>query len=381
MADDSAGQVEVRAAAHGGGDGAFRAARMAALAEINVTTYPLSAAMIMLFSWWDWFVDPANWKTALLIRGIGSTVIVATGLVQRYSRRIDWAVAIARIRYTAGVLAVAGALAVLDQGYVVGVAGLIAVMLSGPYIALDRRDLLLLNVLPVVVIGTVMYAAGLDRFAVINAWVFIALAIAVSLLLARVFEAANRRAFALEQQLMREARTDALTGLLNRRALEEFAQLELKRSDRFGTPLSAILCDIDHFKAINDRDGHAAGDRVIRAVGERLRAELRETDAFGRWGGEEFIAILPDTPAAAAQVLAERMRAAIEAGPVGDGGPRVTVSLGVAQRAPGGAWDQLVKAADEALYRAKAQGRNRVVVAPPAVAQPRAGGPADAPGG
>lgn len=377
MAHDSAGQVEGKAAARGGGDDAFRAARMAALAEINVTTYPLSAAMIMLFSWWDWFVDPANWKSALLIRGVGSTVIVATGLVQRYSKRIDWAVAIARIRYTAGVLAVAGALAVLDQGYVVGVAGLIAVMLSGPYIALDRRDLLLLNVLPVVVIGAVMYAAGLDRFAVINAWVFIALAIAVSLLLARVFEAANRRAFALEQQLMREARTDALTGLLNRRALEEFAQLELKRGDRFATPLSAILCDIDHFKSINDRDGHAAGDRVIRAVGERLRAELRETDAFGRWGGEEFIAILPDTPAAAAQVLAERMRAAIEAGPVGDGGPRVTVSLGVAQRAPGGEWDLLVKAADEALYRAKAQGRNRVVVAPPAAAQPLAGGPAD----
>ena len=377
MAHDSAGQVEGKAAARGGGDDAFRAARMAALAEINVTTYPLSAAMIMLFSWWDWFVDPANWKSALLIRGVGSSVIVATGLVQRYSRRIDWAVAIARIRYTAGVLAVAGALAVLDQGYVVGVAGLIAVMLSGPYIALDRRDLLLLNVLPVVVIGAVMYAAGLDRFAVINAWVFIALAIAVSLLLARVFEAANRRAFALEQQLMREARTDALTGLLNRRALEEFAQLELKRGDRFATPLSAILCDIDHFKSINDRDGHAAGDRVIRAVGERLRAELRETDAFGRWGGEEFIAILPDTPAAAAQVLAERMRAAIEAGPVGDGGPRVTVSLGVAQRAPGGEWDLLVKAADEALYRAKAQGRNRVVVAPPAAAQPLAGGPAD----
>lgn len=377
MAHDSAGQVEGKAAARGGGDDAFRAARMAALAEINVTTYPLSAAMIMLFSWWDWFVDPANWKSALLIRGVGSTVIVATGLVQRYSRRIDWAVAIARIRYTAGVLAVAGALAVLDQGYVVGVAGLIAVMLSGPYIALDRRDLLLLNVLPVVVIGAVMYAAGLDRFAVINAWVFIALAIAVSLLLARVFEAANRRAFALEQQLMREARTDALTGLLNRRALEEFAQLELKRGDRFATPLSAILCDIDHFKAINDRDGHAAGDRVIRAVGERLRAELRETDAFGRWGGEEFIAILPDTPAAAAQVLAERMRAAIEAGPVGDGGPRVTMSLGVAQRAPGGEWDLLVKAADEALYRAKAQGRNRVVVTAPAAAQPPAGGPAD----
>jgi diguanylate cyclase (GGDEF)-like protein len=348
----------------GDGEASFRAARLAALAQINVTTYPASAAMIMLFSWWDWFVDPVNWRTALAIRSAGSVVIVASGLVQHFSRRIDWAAAIARVRYTAGVLAVAGALAVLEQGYVVGVAGLIAVMLSGPYIALDRRDLLLLNVLPAIVIGAVMYAAGLDRFAVINAWVFIALAIAVSLLLARVFEAANRRTFALEQQLMREARTDALTGLLNRRALEEIAHLELRRSDRADTPMSVILCDIDHFKAVNDRDGHAAGDRVIRAVGERLRAELRETDTFGRWGGEEFIAILPATRVEAARVLAERMRAAIEHEPVGDRADlRVTVSLGIAERAAAGAWDVLVKAADDALYRAKAQGRNRVVVA------------------
>ena len=347
-----------------GDEAAFRASRMATQAQINVTTYPQSAALIMLFSWWDWFVDPANWKTALAIRSIGALVVIATGLVQHFSRRIDWATAIAGVRYTAGVLAVAGALAVLDQGYVVGVAGLIVVMLSGPYIALDRRDLLLLNILPVLFIGAVMAAAGLDRFAVINAWVFISLAIAVSLLLARVFEAANRRAFALEQQLTREARTDALTGLLNRRALEEIGALEIRRSERSGAPLTAILCDVDHFKAINDRHGHAAGDRVIRAIGARLRAELRETDAFGRWGGEEFIAILPGTDIAQAQLLAERMRAAIESGLAADRAElRVSVSLGIAGRPAGGTWDTLVKAADEALYRAKALGRNCVALA------------------
>lgn len=356
-------------------EAAFRAARMATLAQVNVTTFPQSAALIMLFSWWDWFVDPVNWKTAFVVRSVGAAVIVGSGLVQHFSARVDWAAAIARVRYTAGVLAVAIALAVLEQGYVVGVAGLVAVMLSGPYVALDRRDLLWLNILPAMVIAAVMAAAGLDRFAVINAWVFIALAIAVSLILARVFEAANRRAFALEQQLMREARTDSLTGLLNRRALEEFARMELRRGDRAGTPVSVILCDIDHFKPINDRYGHAFGDRTIRAIGERLRAELRETDAFGRWGGEEFIAILPATGAAAARALAERMRGAIEGyAPAEHAELRATVSLGVAERAPGGAWDELVRVADEALYRAKAQGRNCVVVAT-TLAAPEAASP------
>ncbi len=345
-------------------DAEFRATRLAALAQINVTTYWLTALLVMLFSAWDWFVDPANWAKALAIRSVGSVVILATGIVQRVSGRVDWAAHLARIRYGAAVLAVAGALAVLERGYLVGLAGLIAVMMSGAYIALDRRDLLPLNAVPVVAVGLVMYAAGLDRFAVVNATTFIALSLAVSMLLARVFEDSNRRAFTLERQLMREARTDALTGLLNRRALEEIAGLELKRSARAGAPLSVILCDVDHFKSINDRHGHAAGDRAIRSIGERLQTVLRETDAFGRWGGEEFLAILPGTAEDAASHLAERMRQAIESAPIDAAtGLCATISLGVAGGGRADKWDALVKAADEALYRAKAEGRNRSVVA------------------
>jgi hypothetical protein len=197
----------------------FRAARRAALAEIHVTTFWLVAILVMLFSWWDWFIDPIHWRTAFWIRSLGACVILASGLVQRLSARASWAPAIGKVRFAASVLAVAGALAVLDQGFLIGLAGLISVLLAGPYIAIDRRDILWLNGPPLILMALILYLAGVERFVLINTAIFVALAVAVSLLLARVFEASNRRAFLLEQQLMREARTDALTGLSNRRAL------------------------------------------------------------------------------------------------------------------------------------------------------------------
>jgi diguanylate cyclase (GGDEF)-like protein len=321
------------------------------------------ALLVMLFSWWDWYVDPVHWRTALMIRSVGSAVILATGIVQRMSRRVGWSPAIAKVRFAAAVLAVAGALAVLDDGYVIGVAGLVSVLLAGPYIAIDRRDLLVMNAFPLAGTGAIMWAAGLTRFAVINASIFIALAVAVSLLLARVFEASNRRAFALEQDLMREARTDALTGLRNRRALEEAAATEVKRSARAASPLSVMLCDIDHFKRVNDLHGHDAGDHVIRAVAECLRGVARESDSLGRWGGEEFLVILPDTDEREAAIVAERMRASIEQAwmPL-TGAAHVTASFGVSMIPVDEphAWDAGVRLADDALYRAKADGRNLV---------------------
>ena len=344
----------------------FRAARMRALAEINVQTFWLVALLVLVFSWWDWYVDPLHWWPAFVIRCLGALAILATGLVQRTSRRVEWAPLLSKVRFTAAVVAVAGALAMLDRGYVVGIAGLVSVLLAGPYIAIDRRDLLAMNAVPLAATALIMWAAELDRFAVVNSAIFIALAVAVSLMLARVFEATNRRAFALEQQLTAEARTDALTGLRNRRSLEEAAGAEVKRGARNGAPLSIIICDIDHFKQINDRHGHDVGDRVIRAVAQLLGTVARESDALGRWGGEEFLMILPDTGEDAAFVVAERMRRVVEAATVGEG-LRVTISLGVAGLVPGGSdparWQEAVRQADDAMYRAKAAGRNRVVAA------------------
>ena len=341
----------------------FRETRLRVLADNNVQTFWFVAALVMAFSWWDWYVDPANWWPAFLVRLAGALVIVATGLVQRRSGRVEWAAHIAKVRFAAGTVAVAGALAMLDRGFVVGIAGLVSVMLSGPYIAIDRRDLLVMNLVPLALVAAIMAAAGLDAFAVVNSAVFITLALLVSLLLARVFEASNRRAFALEHQLTSEARTDALTGLRNRRSLEEAATAEVKRGTRTGAPLAVVICDIDHFKQVNDRFGHDAGDKVIRAVAMVLAGVARESDALGRWGGEEFLMILPDTDENAAFVVAERMRKGVEAASMPVEGLKVTISLGVAGLLPGGSepgrWQEAVRRADDAMYRSKQAGRNR----------------------
>ncbi|MBN1242248.1 MAG: diguanylate cyclase [Spirochaetales bacterium] len=161
------------------------------------------------------------------------------------------------------------------------------------------------------------------------------------------------------------ASTDELTGIDNRRRFFENARHESIRASRKGTSLAAIIIDLDHFKAVNDRFGHAAGDAVLRESAKRLAEGLRGSDFFCRWGGEEFAALLPDTGLEGALALAERLRATLELEPVQclAGPVRVTASFGVAAGVPlsSGWLDQLLGRADEALYRAKEAGRNRVV--------------------
>jgi two-component system, cell cycle response regulator len=172
----------------------------------------------------------------------------------------------------------------------------------------------------------------------------------------------RRRNLELDQM----SRTDALTGLHNRRHLEERLDEFVSLARRHGEDLAAAMIDLDHFKRINDTGGHPAGDAVLRVTAERLRGILRAEDVLGRWGGEEFLALLPRTDAAGAQLAAERMRQAVAGQPIPlpEGGEtRVTASIGAAAGVDDGAAD-LVRRADAALYEAKAGGRNRVVVAP-----------------
>jgi len=160
-----------------------------------------------------------------------------------------------------------------------------------------------------------------------------------------------------------QAIEDGLTGLPNRRRCEEILELETARSARYGTELSIALCDLDRFKAINDRHGHAVGDLVLKESATCLRHELRDLDLVGRWGGEEFVLVLPHTGSAGAVVTIERIREALSRRTVStsDGAlVPVTASFGVAELRPGMTAAALVQAADEALYAAKAAGRNRV---------------------
>ena len=164
------------------------------------------------------------------------------------------------------------------------------------------------------------------------------------------------------RELERQATTDRLTGLWNRHKFEAAAASELERAERYGQPLALVICDIDHFKQINDAYGHHTGDSVLVDLARRIRLRLRHSDGAARWGGEEFALLLPSTKLDDAVALAEQQRALVADLPFATVG-HVGASFGVAAMRPGDTLESLVRRTDRALYRAKAMGRNRVEVA------------------
>jgi two-component system cell cycle response regulator len=157
---------------------------------------------------------------------------------------------------------------------------------------------------------------------------------------------------------------DGLTGLYNHRHSMEVVADEFERASRYGTPISLLMIDLDHFKTFNDDHGHLAGDAALKTVGRLLSDALRAVDTLGRYGGEEFVAILPQTAEDAGRVIAERLRRIVESHDLGPGSSprRITTSIGVACHPGSGARSavELLQQADLALYRAKEAGRNRV---------------------
>jgi diguanylate cyclase (GGDEF)-like protein len=159
---------------------------------------------------------------------------------------------------------------------------------------------------------------------------------------------------------------DDLTGLYNVRYLQQRFAEEWKRAERHREPLAIAMLDVDHFKLVNDQHGHDVGDAVLREVSTRLKGSVRDTDVVARYGGEEFVVLLPSTQLAGALVVAERIRKAIGSRRVETARARldVTTSIGVALYPSRGvsSKDQLLRAADAALYRAKEEGRDRICV-------------------
>jgi len=178
----------------------------------------------------------------------------------------------------------------------------------------------------------------------------------------------------LVTDLRRLSRHDGLTGVLNRRAIEDALDVQMRRSQRSGEVFALMMLDVDHFKLINDRHGHAAGDQALKHVAALLLSGLREVDRLGRYGGEEFLLLLPGLALAQAQPVAERLRELLEASPVPVGGAAIdlSVSIGIAEWDGGSTdLDRVLARADAALYQAKAAGRNRVVLEAGATGAPR----------
>jgi diguanylate cyclase (GGDEF)-like protein len=179
---------------------------------------------------------------------------------------------------------------------------------------------------------------------------------------------ASHAAIALENARLhriveRQALIDGLTGVANRRQCEKSLAAEIARAERLGTPFTLVLADLDDFKNVNDAHGHAVGDDVLREFAAVLRATVRDSDLAGRWGGEEFVLLLPGTDVLGGAHLADRVRTALSerSFPGRDGSVLdVTCSFGVAQYRTGDDVRELFAASDRALYRAKQEGKNRV---------------------
>jgi len=188
----------------------------------------------------------------------------------------------------------------------------------------------------------------------------------ISLIMGMLFVTSSRMLRQLNemQEKLREASiTDDLTGIHNRRYVMERLSEEFTKSVRTGSTLSVIIFDIDHFKRVNDTYGHPFGDRVLKGVAERVKISLRAYDILGRFGGEEFVIVAPDTPLEDAVNLARRLNSLIKAGTMGDGKQSITVTASFGAAITSGTektYDALLARADKALYRAKDLGRDRV---------------------
>lgn len=180
------------------------------------------------------------------------------------------------------------------------------------------------------------------------------------------FASSKRALERANEQLAKLSMTDRLTGLLNRGTWENLVDAEYERYRRYGQATSLVMFDIDHFKPVNDNYGHLAGDEVIRHTAQTTRNNIRQSDSAGRYGGEEFGIILPETDAENARIICERIRESIEKSTVetSAGNITYTISMGIAQLTDEPEnYMQWMQKADEALYAAKESGRNRVVVA------------------
>lgn len=183
-----------------------------------------------------------------------------------------------------------------------------------------------------------------------------------------------------EQHFRQEAQTDALTGLANRRMLLERGASAIHLARCRGEPLAVLMIDLDHFKRVNDTFGHAVGDTALRTVADLCRNEIRQTDLAARFGGEEFVIVLPNTPQSHALEIAERLRTAVQDFSVlgeTDDPMGLSVSIGIACLKPGNGVDfnNLLDAADAALYKAKNRGRNQVQLSAPEIASLGAAAP------
>ncbi len=345
---------------------AFRRSQIDARDPLVVPTVVMAVLLIGAFVGWDLLRDPGRFGHVAAVRLGGCAVVLLLLAIMRALRGVP-----VRVQGIAMYVAVYGLQAAI--GIALGaesplqMPGLLIVMFFS-MLALPRASDSWINVVLAALSLPIVLPPAPQRADLVYAVAHFATVAVLAWAACALMEHASAQGFAYRRRLQQEAGTDALTGVANRREFEKAVVRETGRARRGGQPLALAIIDIDHFKRVNDRHGHDAGDRLLRAVAHALQTHVRRSDLLARIGGEEFALLMLDAPSPGHLLLLERLRQAVAVlrVPASDNEAiGCTVSIGVAEFAAGEAdWSSLHKRADQALYTAKETGRDRVIQAP-----------------
>ena len=334
------------------------------LEELIPKASPLFGLFVLSFIAWDLVADPSNAFMSAVVRmlfvGLGVLGYRKNGLPWSPSQRAAFTYCMHTFGITVSAYIIRDGLRYEEVGIIVGMYVLAVLMPT-------TASFMYAVSLPLVLF-VALTAIALPPFEAINDILFYCLSIGIALSVLRIVHFLRVKAFLLEDELARRAHYDSLTGLINRGYLTEIAEREIAAARRYNRALSIAMVDIDRFKVINDTYGHDIGDQVLKALADTCLKAVRETDYVGRFGGEEFVCILPDTGEAEAMTCGERLREQVAELRVDTpkGTVQLTISVGVAVfSALHPDWSSLLKDSDNALYRAKQEGRNRVCLAAP----------------
>lgn len=341
---------------------ALAARHNAALAQVLPTLGALFGAVVVLFVVWDYWIAPSRVVLTAPVR----IALVLLGSVAYRQHRLRWN-AVQRCGFVYGTHASAMVIAasLIPNGLLLGLTGIASSVFLVSLVALSLDTFMLIVLVPSLLM-LLLGLASMSMYGLINTLLLYAFSVALAIAIMLVVGSFRRQAFQSEKRLLHNARHDSLTGTANRGYLAELGLRAVAQAQRHTRPLAVAMIDIDHFKRVNDLYGHATGDSVLKHLVKTCMASLRQADALGRFGGEEFVCIMPETGPDEALACAERMRKSVSAsqldtarGPLG-----FTISVGVAVLHPGmDSWEALLKEADDALYVAKGGGRNRTVLA------------------
>ncbi|WP_162600511.1 MULTISPECIES: diguanylate cyclase [unclassified Massilia] len=333
------------------------------LAQLLPVLGPVFGVFLLLFAAWDYWIDPAQAALTLRIR----VVMALLGMLAYRQGRLRWSAGWrCAWLYATQAGAMVACAALLSQGLMLALPGVTGAMFVLALIEPRPWRFMLAALAPSALL-VLAAALTLPAMLFLNTVLLLGVSWVLALGVARANLRLRRRAWVAEQAVLHAVRHDSLSGALARGYVTELATHDVALARRHGRRLAVAMLDIDNFKQINDRHGHATGDLALSALVGACREMLRSTDYIGRIGGEEFVCVMPEAGTEDAVACAERIRTniarlclATDAGPL-----HFTVSIGVAvlgrQHAD---WPELLRAADLAMYAAKQAGRNRTVLAP-----------------